>query len=207
MLDRRHILTAGLTAFASAASFGLSSRGAHAQAGVAKATAFMQQMGDRLVAIVNSAVSTAEKRRQLTQILEAAVDVDSVARFCLGRFWRTSTPDQQKRFVTAFHDVLVTNITAKLGEYQGVKLTVEKARMQDEEAIVSSIVERPNNPQTTVDWVIEDPASNPRVVDVLAEGTSLRLTQRQDYASYLTRNNNSVDALINAMKQQTAQNG
>jgi len=164
-------------------------------------------MGDRLVAIVNSAVSTAEKRRQLTQILEAAVDVDSVARFCLGRFWRTSTPDQQKRFVTAFHDVLVTNITAKLGEYQGVKLTVEKARMQDEEAIVSSIVERPNNPQTTVDWVIEDPASNPRVVDVLAEGTSLRLTQRQDYASYLTRNNNSVDALINAMKQQTAQNG
>jgi phospholipid transport system substrate-binding protein len=42
---------------------------------------------------------------------------------------------------------------------------------------------------------------------VIAEGTSLRLTQRQDYASYLTRNNNNVDALINAMQQQTARSG
>ena len=75
-------------------------------------------------------------------------------------------------------------------------------------SVRSLVYERvPNNPPTTVDWVIEQAASTPKIVDVLAEGTSLRLTQRQDYASYLTRNNNDVDALINAMKQQTAQNG
>jgi phospholipid transport system substrate-binding protein len=42
---------------------------------------------------------------------------------------------------------------------------------------------------------------------VVAEGTSLRLTQRQDYASYLTHNNNNIDALIAAMKNQISQNG
>ena len=41
----------------------------------------------------------------------------------------------------------------------------------------------------------------------MAEGTSLRLTQRQDYASYLSHNNDSIDALINAMRQQAAQAG
>jgi len=135
------------------------------------------------------------------------VDVDGIARFCLGRFWRQATPDQQKRYLAAFHEVLVTNISSKLGEYKGVKLTVQRGRPQDDEAIVTTIVDRPNNPPTNVDWVIEQPTAAPRIIDVIAEGTSLRLTQRQDYASYLTRNNNNVDALINAMQQQTARSG
>jgi phospholipid transport system substrate-binding protein len=157
--------------------------------------------------VVNGAQAAAEKRRALAQIIDGSVDVDGIARFCLGRFWRVASPDQQKRFVVEFHDVLVTNISSKLGDYRGVKLTVQRARQQDDDAIVTTIVDRPNNPPTTVDWVIEQPATAPKIVDVIAEGTSLRLTQRQDYASFLTRNNNNVDALINAMKQQTAQSG
>jgi len=202
MLDRRNCLTAGLLAAASALAPGR----VQAQS-VERASSFVQQTGDRLVAIVNGNMPPADKRRALTQVIESTVDVDGVAQFCLGRFWRTASPDQQKRFVTAFHEVLVTNITAKLGEYQGVRLTVQRGRQQDNEAIVTTIVQRPNNPSTTVDWVIQQPTAGPKIIDVVAEGTSLRLTQRQDYASYLTRNNNNVDALINAMKQQSAQNG
>jgi phospholipid transport system substrate-binding protein len=55
-------------------------------------------------------------------------------------------------------------------------------------------VDRPNNPPTNVDWVISDPNNNPKIIDVVAGGTSCRLTQRSDYASYLAHN--SVDALI-----------
>jgi phospholipid transport system substrate-binding protein len=201
MLDRR-CLIASLTM----AGAGLPFRHAFAQA-VEKANAFVQQTGDKMVAIVNGAAPAADKRRALTQILEVAVDVDGIARFCLGRFWRTASPDQQKHYLAAFHEVLVTNISSKLGEYRGVKLTVQHGRPQDDEAIVTTVVDRPNNPPTNVDWVIEQPTAAPRIIDVIAEGTSLRLTQRQDYASYLTRNNNDVDALVNAMKQQTAQNG
>jgi phospholipid transport system substrate-binding protein len=202
MLDRRHCLEAGLIL---AGSTWLS-RGARAQA-VAKATAFLQQTGDQLVAVVNGSMAPAAKRQALARIIETAVDVNGVAQFCLGRFWRIASEDQQRRFVAAFHEVLVTNISAKLGEYQGVRLTVQHGRQQDDEAIVTSVVERPNNPPTNVDWVIEHPATAPRIIDVIAEGTSLRLTQRQDYASYLTRNNNDVNALISAMSHQAAQNG
>jgi phospholipid transport system substrate-binding protein len=67
------------------------------------------------------------------------------------------------------------------------------------------VVERPSNPPTNVDWIVSNPSSDPKVIDVVAEGTSLRLTQRQDYASYLTHNNNNIDALINAMRQQVAE--
>jgi phospholipid transport system substrate-binding protein len=199
MLYRRRFLATGLGMAVS----GLVFPRARAQA-VEKATAFMQQTGSQLTAIVNGAQGAADKRRAITLILEGTVDVDGIARFCLGRFWRIATPDQQKRFLAAFHEVLVTNISSKLGEYKGVKLTVQRGRQQDDGGIVTTVVERPNNPPTSVDWVVEKPATAPKIIDVIAEGTSLRLTQRQDYASYLTRNNNDVDALINAMKQQTA---
>jgi phospholipid transport system substrate-binding protein len=179
--------------------------GAMAQAG-GRASAFVKTIGEKLVAVVNGPGSTQEKRQQLTQIIDGAVDVDGVAKFCLGRFWRQATPAQQKAYVDLFHQVLVTNITSKLGEYQGVKFTVGRSRQQDEDEIVSTVVDRPNNPPTNVDWVIGDPTSSPKIIDVIAEGTSLRLTQRSDYASYLSHNNYDINTLINAMRHQVQAN-
>ncbi len=101
----------------------------------------------------------------------------------------------------------MTNITATLGEYQGVTFTMGRSKPQDEQAVVSTTVIRPNNPPTAVDWIISNPSTDPKIIDVVAEGTSLRLTQRQDYASSLTHNNNSVDALSAAMKNQVSQSG
>jgi phospholipid transport system substrate-binding protein len=175
--------------------------------GIDKARAFVKATGDKLVAVVNGPGSIGAKRTAMTQIINADVDVDGIGRFCLGRFWRQATPAQQTQYLTLFHDVLVTSITAKLGEYQGVRFTLGRSKPQDEETVVSSTVERPNNPPTAVDWIIANPSSNPKIVDVVAEGTSLRLTQRQDYGSYLTHNNNSIDALISAMRNQISQNG
>jgi phospholipid transport system substrate-binding protein len=199
MINRRHILT--LTAAASLLPVSV-----WAQAAADKAAAFVKSTGDRLVAVVNGPGSTSDKRGQMTQIISTDVDVDGIGRFCLGRYWRQATPEQQKEYLALFHEVLVTNITSKLGEYKGVTFTMGRSRMQDEEAVVSTTVIRPNNPPTAVDWIIADPASSPKIIDVVAEGTSLRLTQRQDYASYLTHNNGSIDALIAAMKTQVSQN-
>lgn len=166
----------------------------------------MKSTGDRLVAVVNGPGTTASKRAAMTRIVNTDVDVDGIGRFCLGRFWNQATPAQQKQYLVLFHEVLVTNITAKLGDYRGVTFTMGRSRMQDDDAVVSTTVLRPNNPPTAVDWIITNPSTDPKIVDVVAEGTSLRLTQRQDYASYLVHNSNNVGALIAAMKNQISQN-
>ena len=178
-----------------------------AQGATGAASAFVKSIGDKLVAVVNGPESSREKRANLTTIIDGAVDVDGVARFCLGRFWRNASAEQQQRYTELFHQVLANNITAKLGEYRGVRFTMGRAQMRDDNAAVSTVVERPNNPPTNVDWIISNPTTAPKIIDVIAEGTSLRLTQRQDYASYLSRNNDNIDALINAMRQQVAQAG
>lgn len=205
MLNRRTFLV--LTAATLLPVTGRLIRPALADASEGRASAFVRSIGDKLVAVVNGPEADHDKRAKLTAIIDGAVDVDGVARFCLGRFWRSASAAQQQRYTELFHQVLVNNITAKLGDYRGVRFTIGRAQQRDDTVVVSAVVERPNNPPTNVDWIISNPASDPRIVDVVAEGTSLRLTQRQDYASYLSRNNNDIDALINAMRQQVAQAG
>jgi phospholipid transport system substrate-binding protein len=198
MPSRRFLLTVSAAWLALGAA-------ARAQSPDAAARAFVKATGDKLVAVVNGPGSTQQKRRTLTQVIDQAVDVDGVARFCLGRYWRQASPAQQQRYMAIFHQVLVTNITSKLGEYKGVTFTMGRVTPDGDNASVDTTVNRPNNPPSDVKWVIADAASNPKIVDVVAEGTSLRLTQRSDYASYLSHNNGSIDALITAMQHQVEQ--
>ena len=101
--------------------------------------------------------------------------------------------------------MLVSNISTRLGDYVGLTLNVLKGRIEADQAIVPTDVVRPNATPARVEWVIDQPATAPKIVDVVAEGTSLRLTQRQDYASFLSQNANNIDALIQAMlKKATA---
>jgi phospholipid transport system substrate-binding protein len=196
-----------LTAASLLPAVGWLSRPALAQGATGRASAFIKGVGDQLVGIVNGPESDREKRAKLTAVIDNAVDVDGVARFCLGRFWRTASADQQHRYMMLFHQVLVNNITAKIGEYRGVRFQMGRTQQRDDDAVVSTVVERPNNPPTNVDWVVSNPGSDPKIVDVVAEGTSMRLTQRQDYAAYLSQHNNNIDALIDAMRQQVAEAG
>ena len=180
---------------------------AFAESASDRAAAFVKKVGDQLVGIVNGPGSEQDKRHRLQEVIDGAVDVDGVARFCLGRYWRTATPEQQKQYMALFHDVLVNSITGKLGEYQGVRLTLGRTQSREDTQAVSSVVERPNNPPSQVEWVISEATGSPKIVDVVAEGTSLRLTQRSDYAAYLAQHNNNMQSLIEAMKQQVAQSG
>jgi phospholipid transport system substrate-binding protein len=44
----------------------------------------------------------------LQAVIDASVDVDNTSQFCLGRFWRSATPDQQQQYMSLFHDLLLT---------------------------------------------------------------------------------------------------
>jgi phospholipid transport system substrate-binding protein len=203
MLTRRLLL---LSATAAPAASALLPLPAWAQS-PDQAVAFIEQTAKELVAVVNGPGSIADKRVKLQAIVDRTVDVNEVARFCLGRFWSTASPQQQKDYLDLFHRVLMINITGKVGDYQGVSFTVGHAQPREGAILVSTTVERPGNPPSKVDWLVSTQSGGLKIIDVIAEGTSLRLTQRSDYSSYLAHNSNSVQALINALKQQASQQG
>ena len=137
-------------------------------------------------------------------MLNQDVDIDYIARSCLGRFWRTATPDQQQRYLALFHKVLTNAIDDKLGEYRGVGISVGNATVQDGKSYVTTIITRPGQPTANVQWVVSHAGGAPKIDDVVIEGISLSVTQRSDYASYLAHNGNSIDALLNALESKIA---
>jgi phospholipid transport system substrate-binding protein len=72
--------------------------------------------------------------------------------------------------------------------------------------IVATRVERPKSPPTQVDCVVATNARNPTIIDLFAEGTSLRRTQAADFTAYLARRQYNIHELVAGMRQRLAQN-
>jgi phospholipid transport system substrate-binding protein len=174
---------------------------------VARASPFIRSAGNRLTALVQDAPSAAEKHRRLRVFLDEVADVDGVARFCLGRFWRAASPTQQQDYLRLFHDVLTDSVAARVGDYpQGQSQVVIGEPVRKGDTIeVPTVVTQPNHDtQARVTWVLSTDTGALRIIDVIAEGMSLRLTQRSDYVAYLSRNNNDIGSLLRALRQQIA---
>jgi phospholipid transport system substrate-binding protein len=177
---------------------------ASADAGPSWAAAYIRRIGDELAAIVANAGSSEVRRRNLRPFIDRVVDVEGVARFCLGRFWRQVTPAQQRDYNQVFHAVLTNAVLSRVGDYEHneVRVLIDQPETREGAVQVPTVVERTGNPPVKVTWVISGGQDNPRIADVIAEGISLRLTMRSDYNAFLTRHGDSVDALLEALRQQ-----
>jgi phospholipid transport system substrate-binding protein len=171
-----------------------------------RATQFIQATGQELVSALNSNAPVAQRRQQVAAILRRAVDVEGVGRFILGRWWRQASAAEQQEYTRLFEETLIRNLSARFGEYQGVRFSLGRAQQRTEDdVLVNTVIERPNIAPFALDWRVGDINGQPRVVDVIAEGTSLRLTQRSEYSAVIQRNNGQVSALLAAMRNQIQQ--
>lgn len=170
----------------------------------AQAAEFVRRAGVELAAVVAGATSPADKQARLGAYLDRVVDEDGVARFCLGRYWQAATPEQRADYLQLFRRMLLGGVANRLGSYQAGSTTVvvNTPVQKPDGTYVPTIVERAGNKPVGITWVVVSAGGALRIADVVAEGMSLRLTQRSDYASYMTRNGGDVAALITALRQQ-----
>ncbi|MBC9176294.1 MlaC/ttg2D family ABC transporter substrate-binding protein [Pseudoroseomonas ludipueritiae] len=200
-MNRRILLASILaTPFASAAI-----RPAHAEIDINRAVQFIQATGQDMVAAINARQPVAARRQRVASILRQAVDIDGVGRFILGRWWRVASPAEQQEYMQLFEETLIRNLSARFGEYEGVRFNLGRSQQRTEDdVLVNTIIERPGQAAFNLDWRVGEVNGQPRVVDVIAEGTSLRLTQRSEYSAVISRNGGQVAPLLAAMRQQIA---
>lgn len=203
MLQRRILLSAPALAAALAAL----PRAALAQMDLGRATAFVQAAGNELVAAINDpALDLAARRARVAATLRRTIDIEGTGRFILGRYTRQASPAELQEYLRLFDDIIVRNLSARFGEYRGVRFSLGRSQQRTEEdALVNTIIERPNSPAFSLDWRVSEVNGQPKVVDVIAEGTSLRLTTRSEYSAVIQRNGGRVAALLDAMRNQIAQ--
>jgi phospholipid transport system substrate-binding protein len=67
--------------------------------------------------------------------------------------------------------------------------------------VYSSIV-RGNQPEPVeVDWRVRTRDGKFKIVDVMVKGISMGVTQRQEFASVFSRNNNSMSAFLAELRE------
>ena len=199
MLTRRHLLVLAGTTLAAAA---LLPRIVHAQSD--SAAAFVQDNGNKIVRLAPLAEASDASRAQLLSLVNETLDVDGIAQFALGPYARQATPDQLARYAQMFHQVISNGVSARLSAYANATFTVGRSDPRGSDTLVHSVVSRPGSPDANVDWLVSTADGRTKILDVIAEGTSLRQTERSDYTSYLQSHGGNVDALLTAVQAQNA---
>jgi len=170
---------------------------------VGEAVKFIRQAGDKMTAILNGPGDWSVKRPQAAALINEMVDVYGVARFSLGRFWKLATDAQRSECAQLFASVLLGSVGRAVGSYRGVTFNIGRATQLEDVTQVWTTVIRPGDQPREVIWVIGTMNGALKITDVVAEGTSMRITQRDDTSSFLSRNNYSIQTLIDELRRRS----
>ncbi|RMG32918.1 MAG: ABC transporter substrate-binding protein [Gammaproteobacteria bacterium] len=113
-------------------------------------------------------------------------DFTAMTRSAMGRFWRKASPDQRKRLVHQFREMLVrTYATALLG-YTGQEIEYLPVRWAEgaQKVTVQTRVRDPGGPPIPIDYRLrwDDGRGEWLVYDVVVDGVSLVTNYRSSFA-------------------------
>ncbi|MEK0085582.1 MlaC/ttg2D family ABC transporter substrate-binding protein [Benzoatithermus flavus] len=190
-----------------AAALLLSSRSGLAAIADASATPreFIQRLGDRTVQILNEPQSeNARKLQELKRLLDEATDLDLIARLVMGRYWREASETQKAEYLELFRALVMQTMAERFSWYTGETFEITDAKPVDErDTIVSTRINRTNGkPPILVDWRVRKGERGYLLVDIVAEGVSLVVTQRSEAAEIIGRS--GIDGLLAEMRKRIA---
>lgn len=167
------------------------------------AAAFITQLGDAaLRMLANSELSEEERTGGFRRILLEGFDLPLIGRYALGRHWRRATEGERDEFDHLFETFIVEAYSARLGRYGGETFEVTGARTDgDRDSIVRSEIQQPNGPGIRIDWRVRSRNGKLKVVDVIFEGVSMLITQRDEFASVIQRSGGQVEGLLDSLRR------
>jgi phospholipid transport system substrate-binding protein len=196
---RRSLLTGLFLCFATA------SPAAPPLVNPADAVAFMNTLWDRAVEVLNNKADPAMREARFRELFRTDFDCPGIARFVLGRYWRTASQEEQQEFVKLFEDYVVFVYTARLSNFGGEALKVRGSHSDGDGVIVSTDVITPGGASPMkIDWRLVAEKGTYKISDVIVEGISMMVTQRSEFASVVQRNGGQVRGLIAMMREKTA---
>lgn len=170
-------------------------------------SAVITNLGNRALEVLgNKNTTPAQRVARFQELFREDFDVPGIARFVLGRYWKTATPEQQEEFVKLFEDYIAIVYSKQLAAYMGETLKVTGSRTNAEGAVVASEIIRPSGaPPVKVDWHLTDRNGSYKISDVTVDGISMAVTQRSEFASVIQRSGGQVGGLIAQLRQKTAE--
>ena len=165
---------------------------------------FMNELWGQTVEVLSKNIPSAERLARFRQLYKAAFDGPGIARFVLGRYWRSASEQEQQEFLQLFEDYVVFVYGTRLSHFSGEKFKVRGSRPDESGTIVSNDVISPNgDAPIKVDWRLITDHGSFKINDVIIEGISMLVTQRSEFASVIQRHGGQVGELLAMMRERT----
>lgn len=167
-----------------------------------KAQKFIDDMAGQAIQFLgNPNMSQDAKRQAFDKLLRESFDMDTIGRFALGRYYRTSSDAQRKEYMALFRTMIINVYSRRFSEYKGQKFVTRGARAEGErDVLVTSFIIPSTGPEVQVDWRVREKDGRYRIVDVIVEGVSMAVTQRSDFAAVIQRGGGDVNVLLNHLR-------
>tara|TARA_B100000989_G_scaffold63936_1_gene44252 strand:- start:31 stop:621 length:591 start_codon:yes stop_codon:yes gene_type:complete len=165
---------------------------------------FIQSTVNRASKLLGEDISKDEKVKKLKLIAQETVDIKGIGFYTLGAKRKTLSEEEKKRYSKLFEEYFLKSFSSRLAEYTNPEIDViNKEKLNNNYTIVNSILKSTKErPEINIDWRIytKDP-NNPLIRDLIIEGLSLARTQKEEFASVLSSNDNNIDALFKVLKE------
>jgi phospholipid transport system substrate-binding protein len=197
-MTRRFLMTALLLLIVMASS-AVSPNAVAADAGV-----FISEMWNRAVETLSKKLPQTERLARFRELFEADFDGPGIARFVLGRYWRSASQQEQQEFLKLFDDYVVFVYGTRLANFNGESFKVRGSRTEESGVIVSTDVINPGGEAPIkIDWRLVTVNGAFKINDIIIEGISMMVTQRSEFASVIQRHGGQVSGLLELMREKT----
>lgn len=171
----------------------------------AAAAAFAEKMeNDSLTYLTDTDIPRAERAKRVREILARHFDVEAMARFSLGTYWRAATDEQRAKYLDLFEKHLVQQYTLRMENFAGMKIAPVKAVAHDDrDVVVFRETHHTDGMVLDMEWRVRENAGVHKVVDLTVMGISMCLTLRGEFAETIRRDNGGIDALLRSLGKNT----
>jgi phospholipid transport system substrate-binding protein len=169
-----------------------------------EADVFVQSTVNRASEILSKNISKEEKISGLKIIAKETVDIRGIGFYSLGSTRKVLNENQKQKYFDLFENYFLKSFSSRLSEYTNPKIEVQgKNVINKNYTIVNSIlVGSTDRPEVKIDWRIytKNP-DDPLIRDLIIEGLSLARTQKEEFASVLSSNDNDIKALFKILEE------
>ena len=165
---------------------------------------FVQSTVNRASKLLGEDISKEQKIEKLKSIAKETVDIKGIGFYTLGAKRKSLSGNEKEKYSILFEEYFLKSFSSRLAEYTNPEIDVtSKEKLNDNYTIVYSILKATKErPEINIDWRIytKDP-KNPLIRDLIIEGLSLARTQKEEFASVLSSNENNIEALFKVLKE------
>ena len=159
-------------------------------------------VNDVISKLSNKNLNEVEKANFVETIALENVDINALSLYTLGELRKSANAKDLENYQKAFEKYFLKSLTSRLSDYSSSKFEIMEADQKSSSytIIKSKIIPEDGSPEIKIDWRIytKNP-EKPLIRDLIVEGLSLARTQKEEFASILSSNNNDIQILISKL--------